>query len=95
MAVLFVSHASKDDKQAGALQAWLLAHGFTDVFVDHRSIAGGDKWPEALRASAAGCRVVLCLVTESWLASHECFAEFRTAWYLGKRRSFNLPGASR
>jgi hypothetical protein len=28
---------------------------------------------------------VICLVTERWLASDECFAEFRAAWYMGKR----------
>jgi formylglycine-generating enzyme required for sulfatase activity len=85
VAVLFVSHASQDDARASALEAWLTASGFTDLFVDHHSIAGGDKWREELRASAGACRVVLCLVTESWLASHECFNEFRAAWYMGKR----------
>jgi hypothetical protein len=85
MPVLFVSHASKDDAQASALEAWLRTNGFTDIFVDHHSIAGGEKWREELRASAGACRVVLCLVTESWLASHECFNEFRAAWYMGKR----------
>jgi hypothetical protein len=46
----------------------------------HQQIAGGDKWPEALRASA-----VVCLVTPNWLASLECFNEFGAAWYMGKR----------
>jgi hypothetical protein len=85
MAILFLSHASKDDLQASALGAWLVSNGFTDIFVDHHSIGAGDKWREALRASAGSCRVVLCLVTESWLASNECFNEFRAAWYMGKR----------
>jgi formylglycine-generating enzyme required for sulfatase activity len=85
MAVLFVSHSSKDDAAAGALEAWLTNNGFTDFFLDHRSIAGGDKWREELRASAAACRVVICLVTENWLASDECFGEFMAAVYLGRR----------
>jgi hypothetical protein len=95
MAVLFLSHASKDDLQASALEAWLVSNGFTDIFVDHHSIGAGDKWREALRASAGSCRVVLCLVTESWLASNECFNEFRAAWYMGKRiiTLFLLPPA--
>jgi hypothetical protein len=67
------------------LAAWLRANGFTDFFIDHQQIAGGDKWPEALRASAGSCRVVVCLVTPNWLASSECFAEFEAAWYMGKR----------
>jgi len=85
MAVLFVSHSSKDDAAASALEAWLQGNGITDIFVDHQSIVGGEKWRETLRASAGTCRVVLCLVSESWLASNECFNEFRAAWYMGKR----------
>jgi formylglycine-generating enzyme required for sulfatase activity len=85
MPVLFVSHSSKDDAVASALEAWLRANRFTDIFVDHLSIAGGDKWGEALRASASACRVIVCLVSENWLASPECFNEFLAAWYMGKR----------
>ena len=44
MAVLFVSHASKDDAHATALETWLRANGFSDLFVDHASIAGGEHW---------------------------------------------------
>ena len=34
MPVLFVSHASKDDAAAIALEKWLRARGFTDLFID-------------------------------------------------------------
>ena len=85
MAVLFISHSSKDDALANALEAWLNANGFTDIFIDHSAIAGGDKWREALRAASGACRVVLCLVTGSWLASSECVGEFEAAWDMGKR----------
>ncbi len=85
MPVLFISHASKDDLQATALEAWLRGRGFTDIFIDHGSIAGGEKWAQSLRDAVGVCRVVVCLVTERWLASDECFAEFRAAWYMGKR----------
>jgi formylglycine-generating enzyme required for sulfatase activity len=85
MAVLFVSHSSKDDGAVMALEAWLSANGFTDIFVDHHSIAGGDAWGEALQAAAGTCRVVVCLVTENWLASLECFGEFQASFYMGKR----------
>jgi TIR domain len=85
MPVIFVSHSSKNDAQANALGAWLCANGFNDVFIDHRNIAGGNKWSEALRTSAGSCRVVVCLVTPHWLASLECFNEFGAAWYMGKR----------
>src|SRR5262249_20718745 len=84
VAVLFVSHSSRDDAQATALEQWLKAKGFTDIFIDHQNIAGGDKWREALRAAANSCRVVVCLVTPNWLGSSECFSEFMAAWYMGR-----------
>jgi hypothetical protein len=85
MAVLFVSHSSKDDAATTALEVWLVANGFTDTFIDHHSIAGGDAWGEALQAVAGTCRVVVFLVTENWLASYECFGEFQASFYMGKR----------
>src|SRR5271168_3684555 len=85
MAVLFVSHGSGDDAMAVALEAWLRGKGFTDLFIDHSDIDAGDKWAQALRDAAGACRVVVCLVTENWLASEECFGEFKAAWYMGKR----------
>ena len=85
MAVLFVSHASRDDVTVNALEAWLRAKGFTDLFIDHSNIDAGENWAQELRAATGACRVVLCLVTENWLASDECFSEFRAAWYMGKR----------
>jgi hypothetical protein len=90
MAVLFISHSSKDDAAASALEAWLRRNGFTDVFLDHDSIVGGDKWREELRASAAACRVVVCLVTDKWLGSDECFGEFVAAAYTMGRRIIPL-----
>jgi formylglycine-generating enzyme required for sulfatase activity len=97
MPVLFISHSSKDDAHADVLAAWLRANGFTDFFIDHQQIAGGDKWPEALRTSAGSCRVVICLVTPNWLASLECFNEFGAAWYMGKRSIplFLLPPSTK
>jgi hypothetical protein len=85
MPVLFISHSSKDDAVARALEAWLSAEGFTDIFIDHTSIVVGEKWAEALREASGTCRVVACLVTQPWLASDECFGEYKAAWYLGKR----------
>jgi TIR domain len=84
-AILFVSHADADKPEVKALERWLIASGFTDFFIHTHNSADGDKWREALRGSADICRVVLCLVTENWLASNECFSEFQAAWYMGKR----------
>jgi formylglycine-generating enzyme required for sulfatase activity len=85
LAVLFVSHSTKDDSIANTLEEWLRGRGFSDIFVEHSNILGGEKWAQALREAARACRVVVCIVTENWLASDDCFAEFRAAWYLGKR----------
>jgi hypothetical protein len=85
MPALFVSHSSEDGAAATALESWLRGRGFTDVFIDHSNIAGGEKWAQALRDAAGACRVIICFVTERWLASDECFGEFKAAWYMGKR----------
>jgi formylglycine-generating enzyme required for sulfatase activity len=85
MTTVFVSHSTKDDATASALEVWLGSRGFSEVFVEHSNIVGGEKWAQALRDAAGSCRVVICIVTENWLKSDDCFAEFRAAWYLGKR----------
>jgi len=85
MATLFVSHASRDDRLCSDLEDWLISQGFDDLFIDHESIRGGDRWGDALRAAKASCRAVICLVTENWLDSDDCTGEFMAAWYLGKR----------
>ena len=85
MAVLFVSHSSRDDAVVRAIEHWLQANGFDDYFVDHKNIAVGDNWSRELKRSAAACRAVIFLVTANWLASSECFGEFKAAWYMGKR----------
>jgi hypothetical protein len=49
MAILFISHSSKDDAAPTSLEEWLRSRGFTDIFIDHINIAGGEKWAQALR----------------------------------------------
>jgi len=85
MTVLFISHSSKDDKHVASLEAWLELSGFTQVFADHKSIKAGDKWRVKLRESTRSCRVVICVVTDHWLQSSECIAEYDAARYIGKR----------
>jgi hypothetical protein len=85
MATVFLSHASADDALASQLELWLIANGFSDLFVDHSAIDGGEKWAITLRDAHATCRVVLCLVTPHWLNSRECVGEFMAGWYGGKR----------
>ncbi len=85
LASIFVSHSSKDDYLADQFGTWLNSEGFSDFFIDHSSISGGETWANALRANSGACRVVVCLVTPNWLKSGECPAEFKAAWYMGKR----------
>src|SRR5262245_26927080 len=85
MATIFFSHSSRDDNLAAVVEKWLRKNGFEDVFIDHDSIRSGDKWTDALRRAKGSCRVVLCLVTPSWLSSDECFGEFTASWYAGRR----------
>lgn len=84
MATVFVSHASKDDALAEDLVDWLHERGVRDTFVDHVDILGGESFADQIRASAAGARVVLCVITPNWLASSDCFNEYQAAWYMGK-----------
>jgi Sulfatase-modifying factor enzyme 1/TIR domain len=85
LATLFISHSSANDTMVTALECWLRDHSFIDIFVDHHAIMGGDSWRQALQAAAGTCRVILCLVTENWLDSAECLAEFDAGFYMGKR----------
>ncbi|MEO1284501.1 MAG: SUMF1/EgtB/PvdO family nonheme iron enzyme [Pseudomonadota bacterium] len=85
MATIFVSHSSKDDPVTEDLIAWLHANGFNDTFADHLNILGGENWSAQIRAQAAACPVVLCMITPNWLASSDCFNEFQAAWYMGKK----------
>lgn len=85
MPTIFISHSSRDDRLTDQLEAWLYANGYTDLFIDHSSIVGGEVWAKALRENAGAARVVLCIVTRNWLSSVDCLSEFKAAWYMGKR----------
>ncbi|WP_082914887.1 toll/interleukin-1 receptor domain-containing protein [Paramagnetospirillum marisnigri] len=85
MTAIFISHSSKDNILTEALVDWLVCEGFTDVFVDNSEIRTGDRWADILRSAKASCRIVICLVTPDWLNSDECFGEFLSGWYAGKR----------
>ena len=85
MSAIFLSHSSQDDALAGSLESWLKANGFDDIFIDHDSIRSGDNWADALRRAKGSCRVVMCLVTQAWLMSDECYGEFLAGWYAGRQ----------
>ena len=77
---IFVSHASADDIAVNDLADWLSARGF-DHFVDHLHIDAGVSWDAVLRREASRADILILFVTEAWLASEECFAEYRSSYY--------------
>lgn len=84
MTTIFVSHSSKNDEIADKISQWLVGNGFDDHFVDHLHIMPGDDWDAVLRTRASEADVFLLIVTPDWLASDECYAEYRSAFYANK-----------
>jgi WD40 repeat protein len=87
---IFLSHASADNREAIALNAWLIEAepGLAgEIFLDldrHTGIPAGVRWKEALRRANERCEAVICLLSDNWDASHECKAEYRNAEDLHK-----------
>ena len=51
MARIFLSHSSANNAEAIALRDWLVAEGWSDLFLDldpDRGIAAGERWERAL-----------------------------------------------
>ncbi len=90
MCKVFLSHSSRDNVQAEALLRWLETAEPAlkdEIFFDRdedTGIATGEQWRDALRKASDRCEAVICLVSQNWIASHECLAEYRVAEYLGK-----------
>ena len=90
MSRIFLSHSSADNREAIALNAWLIEAepGLAgEIFLDldrHTGIPAGVRWKEALRRANERCEAVICLLSDNWDASHECKAEYRNAEDLHK-----------
>ena len=91
MSRIFVSHSSKDNRQAQALRAWLVAQDpplANEIFLDTDTGTGlqpGVKWKNELVSANSRCEAVICLLSTNWESSPECLAEYRTAENLGKQ----------
>jgi len=91
MSRIFLSHSSKDDREAVALKQWLVEQDpplATDIFLDldrRSGIRPGTRWKDALREANSRCEAVICLLSSSWETSSECKTEYRTAETLNKR----------
>ncbi|WP_433206680.1 TIR domain-containing protein [Nocardia sp. CA-107356] len=88
MARVFISHASADTQIAVAVKRWLIGQQpdlAGEIFLDVDDLQPGQEWKDALRDASDRCEAVIVLVSQRWLASHECLAEYRVAEYLGKQ----------
>ena len=90
MSRVFLSHSSRDSRQAVAVKAWLIEQepGLAEeIFLDldpHTGIRPGQRWKEALNQANTRCEAVICLLSQHWNRSHECAAEYRHAESLHK-----------
>jgi WD40 repeat protein len=88
MARIFISHSSRNNVNAIALNQWLGENGWDDVFLDldpEQGIAPGQHWQMELKKAANRCEAVIFLVSRAWLDSRWCLAEFILATNLNKK----------
>lgn len=89
MSRIFISHshADQDNEETCELQRWLTAEGFESHFLDFdpaRGLAASKRWEDELLRKLLFCRVFLAVVSENWLASRWCFAEYSHARLRGR-----------
>ena len=87
MSAIFISHSSRDNALAKALERRLAERHHHSVFLDldpEKGIAGGQSWERTLYRKLRSCRAVVALCTDDYLRSHWCFAEIALARMEGK-----------
>ena len=87
MALVFLSHSSRDNEAAARMKAWLEGQHFEAPFLDfdkHNGIPPGAEWEKTLYDEIRRSQALLILQTPNWSASRWCFAEFTQARALGK-----------
>jgi len=87
MSAIFISHSSEDRAAAQEMMQRLRAQNYEAVFLDfdgERGIAAGKDWEAELYRNLSICRAAIVLLSEKWIASRWCFAEFCLAKALGK-----------
>src|SRR6476659_69315 len=73
VARVFLSHSSRDSRQAVAVKQWLIAQepGLVDeiyLHLDpHTGIRPGKRWKTALSRASNRCEAVICLLSKHWL----------------------------
>ena len=87
MTAIFISHSSKDNREAAAMKTWLEEQGHTSLFLDfdpEDGIHAGSDWEQTLYFKMRQCQAVIALLSDDWLASKWCFAELAQARANGK-----------
>ncbi|GGA02783.1 hypothetical protein GCM10011497_36810 [Elstera cyanobacteriorum] len=87
MARIFISHSSHDNLDAADIKTWLAARGFSLIFLDfdkENGIEPGADWEKTLYREVDRAQALVLILTQNWLASKWCFAEFTQARALGK-----------
>jgi formylglycine-generating enzyme required for sulfatase activity len=93
LARIFLSHSVANNAEAIAVRDWIVAQGWSDVFLDldpHRGLAGGEQWQAALAKAVHICELVIFLVSPEWAGSTWCKAEFLLAKH-GRNPKAILP----
>ncbi|WP_157900640.1 TIR domain-containing protein [Mycobacterium rhizamassiliense] len=91
MSRIFLSHSSKDTREAVALKLWLTGQRpelGDEIFIDVDTQTGlklGEQWKTQLFTGKSRCEHFICLLSQNWADSTECNVEYRTAEGLGKR----------
>ena len=76
---IFISYRREDSTHAvHAISAQLGARfGPSQVFMDVRSIAPGDSWPQRIQDALTSSTVVLAVIGPKWLMSHDQYGRRR------------------
>jgi WD40 repeat protein len=82
MSKIFVSHSSKNNREASAIRDWLLEEGWGEIFLDfdsERGLRAGSQWNSELTAAVQRSEAVLVLISPEWVASEWCKIEYYLA----------------
>jgi len=88
MALIFISHSSKDKEQSTKIKTQITEAGFSSIFLDHdvdKGIRTGEKWKQRLYEEIRTSHILLVLLSPAWHKSQWCFAEYILANSLGKK----------
>jgi hypothetical protein len=85
---IYISHTRETNAEAKALQEWLAAQGWNNIFIAHDPEAGiraGDDWQDAITRAVHRTEVMICIASRAWMSSRWAQEEIRLAQHLGKR----------